>query len=348
MKRFNLSEWALRTARSSLYAMLVLALLRRPLLHEARAVGGPAVHVQGDGGAHRLAGRDRAGGRASRSPTRSSGSCRRRRTSTDPRATRSPANRWCSFRQGFGAPAAVPGHLVPGAQEVGDIRDTLPAGHHRAVLQRRVRRHVYGNIYALAGDGFSYAELKKYADRIRARAPARARRREGRPTSASRTRRSTSSSRTPSSRRSASTCRRSCAALAQQNAVAPAGAFETPTDQHLPARLRRLRLGRGDPRDRRSARTGASSASATSRDVQRGYADPPQPRCASWARRRSASAVSMVQGGDIIALGRALDARVERIAGDAAGRPRARAASTTSRRRCSARSTSSCARSPRR
>jgi multidrug efflux pump len=92
-------------------------------------------------------------------------------------------------------------------KKVADIRAQLPAGVIGPFFNDEFG-DTYSNIYALSGEGFGYAEIKTYADLLRAeilRVPASRRR----TCSGCRTRRSGSSSRTRSSPRSAST-RRAC------------------------------------------------------------------------------------------------------------------------------------------
>ena len=52
-------------------------------------------------------------------------------------------------------------------KKVGDIRAQLPAGVQGPFFNDEYGE-TFGNIYALTGDGFGYAQLKEHADRIRA------------------------------------------------------------------------------------------------------------------------------------------------------------------------------------
>ena len=187
------------------------------------------------------------------------------------------------------------------------MRHTLPAGHPGSVLQRRVRRDLRQH-------------LRAHRRRLRVRRPqevrrphppgaaARARRRQGRAhrrAGREGLRRALQHQARDARGRS---CRRCVDALASQNAVAPAGSFETAHRQDLPAAraatsTRSRRFARP-----RSARTAGSSASATSPECQRGFADPPQPACASWAATRSASASRWRRAATSSRSGRNLDA----------------------------------------
>ncbi len=51
-------------------------------------------------------------------------------------------------------------------KKVGDIRNTLPDGVRGPFFNDEFG-DTFGNVYALHGEGFSYAELKRYADEIR-------------------------------------------------------------------------------------------------------------------------------------------------------------------------------------
>jgi len=58
--------------------------------------------------------------------------------------------------------------LVHGAQKIGDMRGTLPAGVIGPFFNDDFG-DVYGVIYALRGQGFSPAEIKVFADAARQR-----------------------------------------------------------------------------------------------------------------------------------------------------------------------------------
>ena len=65
------------------------------------------------------------------------------------------------------APAsAIPEVWYQVRKKIGDMRQTLPAGIQGPYFNDEFG-DTFGNIYALTGDGFDYAQLKQYADRIR-------------------------------------------------------------------------------------------------------------------------------------------------------------------------------------
>ncbi|MET0680392.1 MAG: efflux RND transporter permease subunit, partial [Burkholderiales bacterium] len=218
------------------------------------------------------------------------------------------------FRVKDSAPAAVvPDTWYEVRKKVGDIRNTLPAGITGPSFNDEFG-DVYGDIYALAGEGFSYADLKKYADRIRAgllRVPDVAKveyfgeQEEKVYIELSNTKLATLGVDVPTI----------VGALATQNAIAPAGAFETPSDKIF------LRTT-GDfdsvdaVRETTIRANGRLFRLGDIARVQRGYADPPQPKMRFEGKEALGIGVSMVKGGDIIELGANLDRAVERLRRD--------------------------------
>ena len=195
-------------------------------------------------------------------------------------------------------------------KKVGDIRGTLPQGVVGPFFNDEFG-DTFGNIYALTGDGFTYAQLKETADRIRnqllrvkdvAKVELIGEQDEKIYVELANAKLATFGIEPAVV----------FAALQQQNAVSATGSFETPTDRiyirasgaldsvesvkqiAIRANGRLFRLG--------------DIASVT-----RGFADPPQPRMRYMGRDALGVAVSMVPRGDIIALGKALDAETERI-----------------------------------
>jgi multidrug efflux pump len=195
-------------------------------------------------------------------------------------------------------------------KKVGDIRASLPQGVIGPFFNDEFG-DTFGNIYALTGDGYTYAQLKDTADRIRNRllrvkdvakvdligeqdekiyvelANAKLANLGVEPAVV-------------------------FAALQQQNAVAATGSFETPTD-----RIYIRATGALDSVESVKAiairANGRLIRLGDFASVYRGFADPPQPRMRYMGRESLGIAVSMVPRGDIIALGHALDAQVDRI-----------------------------------
>ena len=207
-------------------------------------------------------------------------------------------------------PSAVPDTWYQVRKKIGDIRNALPAGITGPSFNDEFG-DVYGNIYALTGDGFSYADLKKYADRIRSellRVPDVAKveffgeQDEKVYIELSNTRLATLGV-------DAATI---VNALATQNAIAPAGAFETPSDK-----IYLRTTGDFDSVDAvRETTIRANGRLFRLGDiarVQRGYADPPQPKMRFQGKEAFGIGVAMVKGGDIIELGGNLDREIERL-----------------------------------
>ena len=195
-------------------------------------------------------------------------------------------------------------------KKVADIRHTLPPGIQGPFFNDEFGT-TFGNIYALTGEGFDYAVLKDYADRVQIQLQ---RVKDvgkvellglqdakiwielsnvklvtlGLPLAAVQQ------------------------ALEEQNAVSTAGFFETSSE-----RLQLRVSGRFDTVEQieqfpirvgdRTFRIGDVA------QVRRGFNDPPAPRMRFMGQDAIGLAVSMKAGGDILVLGKALEAEFERI-----------------------------------
>ena len=192
-------------------------------------------------------------------------------------------------------------------KKVGDVRQTLPPGVQGPFFNDEFG-DTYTNIYAISGEGYGYRDLKEFGDRIRAdllRVPgvakvdfigeqdekifielanARLALLGIEPTQIVQT-------------------------LASQNAVAGAGIFDTATD-----RIYLRPSGAFDSLD--AVRDVAIRANdrlfrlGDIAEVSRGYVDPPLQKMRWHGREALGVGVTMVAGGDVIALGHALDARI--------------------------------------
>ncbi|QJR11610.1 Cobalt-zinc-cadmium resistance protein CzcA [Usitatibacter rugosus] len=197
-------------------------------------------------------------------------------------------------------------------KKVGDIRLTLPQGVIGPFFNDEFG-DTFGNIYALTGDGFTYAQLKETADRIRnqllrvkdvAKVDLIGEQDEKIYVELANAKLATFGIEPALV----------FAALQQQNAVSATGSFETPTD-----RIYIRATGALDSVE--SVKQIAIRANGRLfrlgdiANVTRGFADPAQPRMRYMGRDALGIAVSMVPRGDIIALGKALDAETERIEG---------------------------------
>ncbi len=208
--------------------------------------------------------------------------------------------------------AAVPETWYQVRKKVGDIRGTLPQGVVGPFFNDEFG-DTYTNIYALTGDGFSYAQLKDYADRIRRellRVPSVAKvdllgeQEEKIFVEISNTRLATLGV----------DPQLIFQTLQAQNAMAPSGVFHTDTDRIFVRTsgefdsvesIRNISIRAGG----RIFRLGDVAA------VKRGYVDPPQQRMRWLGRQAIGLGVTMAQGGDVIALGHALDETLGHIEG---------------------------------
>ena len=207
-------------------------------------------------------------------------------------------------------PALVPETFYQVRKKVGDMRNTLPAGIQGPFFNDEFG-DTYTNIYAITGDGFGYRELKEFGDRVRAellRVPGVAKvdfigeQDEKIFIELSNAKLATLGIEPAQIFQT----------LATQNVVAAAGVFDTPTDR-IYLRPTGAFVSLDAIRDlalRANNRVFRLGDIAT---VERGYVDPPQQRMRFLGREALGIGVTMVKGGDVIELGRALDADVARI-----------------------------------
>jgi multidrug efflux pump len=195
-------------------------------------------------------------------------------------------------------------------KKIGDVRGTLPQGIQGPFFNDEFG-DTFGNIYAITGEGFTYAQLKETADQVRnqllrvkdvAKVDLIGEQDEKIFVELANAKLATIGIEPAVV----------FAALAQQNAVTATGSFETPTD-----RIFIRASGALDSVEsvksiaiRANGRLFQLGDVAT---VYRGFVDPAQPRMRFMGKEAIGVAVSMVPRGDIIALGKALDAQVGRI-----------------------------------
>lgn len=209
------------------------------------------------------------------------------------------------------APAStVPETWYQVRKRIGDMRGSLPQGVQGPFFNDEFG-DTFGNIYALNGDGFNYATMKHYADRIRnellhvpnvAKVEFFGEQDEKVFIELSNTKLATLGL----------DVRTIFDTLQQQNAVAPAGVFNTDSDRIF------LRTS-GDFDSVESIAN--LSIRANNRlfrlgdiaQVYRGYVDPPQPKMRFVGKEAFGIVVSMQAGGDIIQLGKDLDRTVKRL-----------------------------------
>ena len=191
-------------------------------------------------------------------------------------------------------------------KKIGDMRGSLPGGIQGPFFNDDFG-DVYGVIYAVESDGFNYAEVKSFADDVRQQLL-----------------------RVPdvakvelfgaqdekifieiSQKRLAQLgldLTQVLSQLAQQNAIEPAGAVQTPLD------VLQVRVA-GQFRAVDDLRAMPIRAAGTPQlrlgdiaDIKRGYVDPPTVKVRHQGKEVIAVGVSMIKGGDIIKLGKSLQA----------------------------------------
>jgi len=188
-------------------------------------------------------------------------------------------------------------------KKVADIRHTLPPGIQGPFFNDEFGT-TFGNIYALTGEGFDYAVLKDYADRVQiqlqrvkdvGKVELLGLQDEKIWIELSNLKLATLGLPLEAVQQ----------ALEEQNAVTTAGFFETPSE-----RLQLRVSGRFETVEqieqfpiRVGERTFRISDVA---DVRRGFNDPPAPRMRFMGEDAIGLAVSMKAGGDILVLGKAL------------------------------------------
>jgi len=209
-------------------------------------------------------------------------------------------------------PSAVPDTWYQVRKKVGDIASELPQGIQGPFFNDEFG-DVYTNIYALEGDGFGYAELRDYADAIRAellRVPGVGKvdyfgDQEQRITVEIDNARLATLGITPA---------QLAQAIGAQNAIAPGGVLTTDQDRIF------VRPS-GQFADVESLR--ATSLRINGKlfrlgdlaTVSRGYVDPPVEQVRYMGRPALGIGVSMQAGGDVVELGKVLEQTIARVHG---------------------------------
>ncbi|KFX69920.1 multidrug transporter AcrB [Pseudomonas taeanensis MS-3] len=195
-------------------------------------------------------------------------------------------------------------------KKIGDIRHTLPQDIQGPFFNDEFGT-TFGNIYALTGEGFDYAVLKDYADRIQlqlqrvkdvGKVDLLGLQDEKIWIELSNTKLATLGLPLGVVQQ----------ALNEQNAVAAAGFFETGSDRvqlRVTGRFESVEQIRNFP-IRVADRTFRIGDVA---EVTRGFNDPPAPRMRFMGEDAIGLAVSMKSGGDILVLGEALEGEFARL-----------------------------------
>jgi multidrug efflux pump len=207
-------------------------------------------------------------------------------------------------------PGDMPDIWYQARKKIGDIRHTLPDNIQGPTFNDEFGE-VYGNLYALTGKDYDYAELKRQADAVRAallQVPDVAKvdffgeQRQRIYIEISNAKLATLGIDTATLMR----------ALQTQNEVAAAGAFDSDAEH-----IRIAVSGRFDRleelRETRFRANGREFRLGDVAEVKRGYEDPPTQRTRYLGQPALFIGVSMAKGGDIIQLGHHLDAATQRI-----------------------------------
>jgi len=195
-------------------------------------------------------------------------------------------------------------------KKVGDIRQNLPAGIVGPYFNDEFG-DTFGNIYALTGEGFDYATMKDYAERIELdlhRVPDVAKvdllglQEEKIFIELSNTKLATLGVPLEAVQQ----------AIDQQNAVTPTSFFETGSDRV------QLRVSGGftsvdEIRNFPVRAGGKTFRLGDVAQVRRGFSDPAAPRMRFLGENAIGIAVSMKDGGDIVSLGESLEAEFGRL-----------------------------------
>jgi multidrug efflux pump len=195
-------------------------------------------------------------------------------------------------------------------KKIGDIRGTLPSGVQGPFFNDEFG-DVYGSIYVLSADGFTYQELKDNADRVRQmllkvkdvnKVQIFGAQDEKLWVEISQKRLA----------QLGLDFNQVIAQLGQQNAVESAGAITAPTD-YVQVRVGG-QFNTVDELERFPIRAnGASFKLGDIATIKRAYIDPPQVKVHHQGKEVIALGISMAKGGDIIEMGKALDKSVEAI-----------------------------------
>jgi multidrug efflux pump subunit AcrB len=188
-------------------------------------------------------------------------------------------------------------------KKVGDIRGTLPAGVIGPFFNDEFG-DVYGSIYALSADGFSYAELKDQADRVRQQLLKVKHVNKVQVFGAQDEKVWIEISQKRLAQLGLD-FNAVIAQLGQQNAVESGGVVNTPTD-YVQVRVAGQFNSIGQLRDFPIRAGGATFKLGDIAAIRRGYVDPPQVKVRHQGHEVIALGISMAKGGDIIELGQAL------------------------------------------
>ncbi len=195
-------------------------------------------------------------------------------------------------------------------KKIGDMRATLPGGVIGPFFNDEFG-DVYGSMFALSADGFTYDELKDEADRVRQRLLKVKDVNKVAIFGAQDEKLYIEISQKRLAQLGLD-FNQVLAQIGQQNAVESAGAITAPTD-YIVVRV----AGQFNSVDQLKAFAiragGATIKLGDIAEIKRGYVDPPQVKVHHQGREVIALGISMAKGGEIIDMGKALQVAVEAI-----------------------------------
>ncbi len=198
-------------------------------------------------------------------------------------------------------------------KKVGDMRGTLPGGVAGPFYNDEFG-DVYGSIYALSSDGFSYDELKEHADQVRQRLlkVKDVNKVEVFGAQDEKIFIEISQKRLAQLGIDFNVV---LAQLGQQNAVESAGVINSPTD-YVQVRVGGQFNSVDQLKNFAIRANGASLKLGDIAEVKRAYVDPPQVKVRHQGKEVIALGISMAKGGDIIAMGQSLKKAADGIRDD--------------------------------
>ncbi len=197
-------------------------------------------------------------------------------------------------------------------KKIGDTRSALPAGVIGPFFNDEFG-DVYGSVYALSADGFSYAELKQHADDVRQQLLRVKDVRKVEIFGAQDEKLFIEISQLRLAQLGLD-LNQVLAQIGQQNAVESAGQITTPTDS-VQVRVGGQFNSVDQLRNFVIRANGASLKLGDISTIKLAYVDPPQVKVRHQGREVIALGVSMAAGGDIIALGKSLEQATRTIRG---------------------------------
>ena len=207
-------------------------------------------------------------------------------------------------------PKDVPASWYQVRKKIGDVQGSLPAGVIGPFFNDEFGE-TYGSIFALSGDGFSYAEMKKYADFVRQQLL-------GVPLVAKVEQFGVQAEKVNilfSNQKFAQMgvpMEQIVNQLATQNAVEASGVLVTPTD-NLQVRVTGAIRTTKELEDLQLRAGGTTFRLGDFATVKREYQDPPTDKMRFNGKEVIGLGVSMEKGGNIIRLGESLDDTVAKI-----------------------------------